>query len=241
MTAASGTSSRALRAARRREVLRLHEQQHEKLVGREEIAAPVEAAAANASEAGTETAWVAKPTADGAPTGGAEAKTGAAEAATLATASSGFEAETEWAAGTATASGGDSASHAAAFQAVVLRIVGRGPAVEREQTPEAVLPAPRAPTGAETAAVAGEDASPAEGGMEAGVQSAETPTATVGADTLGHGLGAGGTFGRETGAAAHVARGRGGRNFRAQPAPRRPGEGLGPGATGPLLGWLLQG
>ncbi|CAI5963886.1 unnamed protein product [Closterium sp. NIES-65] len=181
-------------------------------------ALPVETeAAAVAGE--METARVAKPTAAGGPTGGAEAETGAAEVATSATAAAGFEVETEGAAGNAAAFGGDSASHTASFQETVPRFVGRGPAVAREEAPAA----------AETAAAAVRDASPGEGGVAAGVESAETPAAAVGADTHGNNRRAGGTMGHGTGAAAHTARGRGGRIFRAQPAPRRPGAGLGPG------------
>ncbi|CAI5969958.1 unnamed protein product [Closterium sp. NIES-65] len=133
------------------------------------------------------------------PTGGAEAETGAAGVATSATAAAGFEVETEGAAGNAAAFGGDSASHAASFQAAVPRFVGRGPAVVREQAPAA----------AETAAAALRDASPGEGGVAASVESAETPDAAVGADTQGHDRRAGGTMGHGTGAAAHAARGRG--------------------------------
>ncbi|CAI5988286.1 unnamed protein product [Closterium sp. NIES-64] len=132
------------------------------------------------------------------PTGGAEAETGAAGVATSATAAAGFEVETEGAAGNAAAFGGDSASHAASFQAAVPRFVGRGPAVVREQAPAA----------AETAAAALRDASPGEGGVAASVESAETPDAAVGADTQGHDRRAGGTMGHGTGAAAHAARGR---------------------------------
>ncbi|CAI5522031.1 unnamed protein product [Closterium sp. Naga37s-1] len=165
------------------------------MVGWEELAALVEeAAAADAAEAGVAGTGLAE-AADAAELGAAlpveteaAAVAGEMETARVAKPTAGDRQGTEGAAGNAAAFGGDSASHAASFQAAVPRFVGRGPAVAREQAPAA----------AETAAAAVRDASPGEGGVAAGVESAETPAAAVGADTQGHDRRAGGTMERRS-------------------------------------------
>ncbi|CAI5532593.1 unnamed protein product [Closterium sp. Naga37s-1] len=71
--------------------------------------------------------------------------------------------------------------------------------------------------------------------------SAGTSAAAADAGTQGRGQGGSDRQPRGNGAAAHAARVKAGKKLRAQPAPRRPGAGLGPSVPGPLLGWLLQG
>ncbi|CAI5524941.1 unnamed protein product [Closterium sp. Naga37s-1] len=120
-------------------------------------------------------------------------------------------------------------------------------AVAQEQSAEAALSASPAPVAAAVlaavmAAAAGEqNEAPTEGVGTAAAVCAGTPAAAVGADTQGHAQVANDRRGRGNGESAPAARGKGGKKFRAQPAPRRPGAGLGPGAPGPLMGWLLQG
>ncbi|CAI5533496.1 unnamed protein product [Closterium sp. Naga37s-1] len=173
-----------------------------------------------------------------------KAMTEAAEAATSGGAATGWEAEGELAAETATASGGDSASHRVRGLAVMPLPEIHGRVEEQERATEATevtVPAPRAQTVVMTDAAVGADVGPVEGGAVVGVGSAETPAAAVGADTQGCDQVVGDTRGRGNGVAAHATLGKGRKKFRAQPAPRRPGAGLVPGHPGPLLGWLLQG
>ncbi|CAI5526287.1 unnamed protein product [Closterium sp. Naga37s-1] len=106
----------------------------------------------------------------------------------------------------------------------------------------AVAAGPPAPAAA--AAAAAEEVRKVDPAGEVGAAdaaSAGTSAAAADAGTQGRGRGGSDRLARGTGAAAHAARAKAGKNLRAQPAPRRPGAGLGPGVPGPLLGWLLQG
>ncbi|CAI5965685.1 unnamed protein product [Closterium sp. NIES-65] len=84
------------------------------------------------------------------------------------------------------------------------------------------------------------DAPTAEGATTA-VACAEMPTAAAAASRQEHGQAVGEFPGPANGDSSSAARAKSKKNLRAQPAPRRPGAGLGPGSPGPLLGWLLQG
>ncbi|CAI5488473.1 unnamed protein product [Closterium sp. Naga37s-1] len=148
---------------------------------------------------------------------------------------------------TAAASGDGSFSPSATPQTAPLSPEEGEPLAEQGQLGEAGLAASPAPVAASviaevvSAAVGRRDGEP--NGEEAAVAAASTgtPAADGGADTQGHGQVAGGRRGRGKGVAAPAVRGKTGKRPRAQPAPRRPGAGLGPGPPGPLLGWLLQG
>ncbi|CAI5493804.1 unnamed protein product [Closterium sp. Naga37s-1] len=248
-TAESGTSPRALRAARRGEASQQHEQQqHEGRAGREgtvalgELAA--DAAEAGAAETGLSAAAVA------AEPGAAallEETDVAAAAEVTGTAREG--AQTAGTAGGASAAETAAASDGGLISPAEVRPtapplhVGGGRAAEESQ----VVPEPAAspsPLGtAEVAAVVAEAARrqqlpPNEETALPAAESAGTPVAAVAANRQGHGRAGSGKPGPGTGAAACAARGK---KLRAQPAPRRPGAGLGPGVPGPLLGWLLQG
>ncbi|CAI5537385.1 unnamed protein product [Closterium sp. Naga37s-1] len=147
------------------------------------------------------------------------------------------------AAETAAASDGDLISPAEVRPTAPPLHVGGGRAAEESQ----MVPEPAAslsPLGtAEVAAVVAEAARqqqlpPNEETAPPAAESAGTPVAALAANRQGHGRAGSGRPGPGTGAAACAARGK---KLRAQPAPRRPGAGLGPGVPGPLLGWLLQG
>ncbi|CAI5975265.1 unnamed protein product [Closterium sp. NIES-64] len=72
-------------------------------------------------------------------------------------------------------------------------------------------------------------------------ESAGMSAAAAAVNMRGRGQAPDGTGGLVTGAASGAAPKRSKVKLRAQPAPRRPGAGLGPGAPGSLLGWLRQG
>ncbi|CAI5494834.1 unnamed protein product [Closterium sp. Naga37s-1] len=249
MTAASSTSPCALRVARRGEASQLHEQQHEELVGREGVAAHGEvaeeqetaggeaAAAAAAVENGaTATESKAAVAVEAADAAGPEVVAAEATGAAVAVELGGLDA----------AFGGGSASPSAIPQALQPEVLG--PAVALEQTEEAELavspePVTAAVLAAVVTAAAGEqDRDQAEEDEPTAVVSAKTSAAAEGASTQGHGQEGSDRRGHGPGVAARAARGKAGKKkLRAQPAPRRPGAGLGPGPPGPLLGWLLQG
>ncbi|CAI5480215.1 unnamed protein product [Closterium sp. Yama58-4] len=82
---------------------------------------------------------------------------------------------------------------------------------------------------------------PSEASAPTAAESAGTPAAAAAASTQAHGQAEGGSEGPAIVAASGTASARRKTKLRAQPTPRRPGAGLGPGVPGPLLGWLRQG
>ncbi|CAI7842385.1 unnamed protein product, partial [Closterium sp. NIES-54] len=120
--------------------------------------------------------------------GRVKAMTEAAEAATSGGAATGWEAEGELAAGTAAASGGDSASPRVTGPAVTLLPEIHGRVEEQERAAEATdvtVPAPQAQTAVTSDAAVKADVGPVEGGAMVRAGSAEMPAAAVGADTQG--------------------------------------------------------
>ncbi|CAI5485994.1 unnamed protein product [Closterium sp. Naga37s-1] len=116
-----------------------------------------------------------------------------------------------------------------------------------ESTAEVALsasPAPVTPAvlAAVVSAATGEqgDAPTAKGATTAAA-CAETPAVAAATSRQELGQAEGEIPGPAIGVSYGVARGKSKKKLRAQPAPRRPGAGLGPGSPGPLLGWLLQG
>ncbi|CAI5536522.1 unnamed protein product [Closterium sp. Naga37s-1] len=242
-------SPRALRVVRRGEASQLHEQQQEELVGREGIAAPgevaeeqetaggeVAAAAAAVENGATATEPEAAVAVEAADAAGPEVVAAEATGAAVAVERGGPDA----------AFGSGSASPSAIPQALQPEVLG--PAVALEQTEEAELAVSPEPVTAAvleavvTAAVGEQYGDQAEEDEPTAGMSAETSAAAEGASTQGHGQEGSDRRGHRPGVAACAARGKAGKKkLRAQPAPRRPGAGLGPGPPGPLLGWLLQG
>ncbi|CAI5973002.1 unnamed protein product [Closterium sp. NIES-64] len=240
----SSTSPRAQRVARRGEALRPQEQQREEQVGQEEAAALeglVDGAAVvgvrgkglrAADAAGpVETLWDEPPVAAAADS-------------------------TEWgqtprrsAAGTAAAS----AVGLALLGSTMLQPSEEGPDAEEAQG-EPGLADPPAQEGAESPptleapaiaaavaeAVGRQEQPPIDSSVPAAAESAGMPAAVEGADMQEHGPAEGDTEGPVVVAAAGEAPARRKQKSRAQPAPRRPGAALGPGAPGPLRGWLRQ-
>ncbi|CAI5989698.1 unnamed protein product [Closterium sp. NIES-64] len=152
-----------------------------------------------------------------------------------------------FAGGSAAAVGGGSTSHAAAPRAAQKEAEEPSPGVDQEQTAEAVLSASPAPvTAAVLAAVvsaaAGEQgAAPSNVDATPVAASAGTRVPAAAANRQERGQAEGEFLGPANGASSGAARAVSKKKLRAQPAPRRPGAGLGPGSPGPLLGWLLQG
>ncbi|CAI6003830.1 unnamed protein product [Closterium sp. NIES-65] len=152
-----------------------------------------------------------------------------------------------FAGGSAAAVGGGSTSHAAAPRAAQKEAEEPSPGVDQEQTAEAVLSASPAPvTAAVLAAVvsaaAGEQgAAPSEVDATPVPASAGTRVPAAAANRQERGQAEGEFLGPANGASSGAALAVSKKKLRAQPAPRRPGAGLGPGSPGPLLGWLLQG
>ncbi|CAI5497119.1 unnamed protein product [Closterium sp. Naga37s-1] len=99
---------------------------------------------------------------------------------------------------------------------------------------EAEEPAPPQPPRAST------DAEGAEVAVTSTAACAGTPVAAVAASTREHGHAEDDRVDSTNGAASDDARTTSKKKLRAQPVPRRPGAGLGPGSPGPLLGWLWQ-
>ncbi|CAI5500363.1 unnamed protein product [Closterium sp. Naga37s-1] len=111
-----------------------------------------------------------------------------------------------------------------------------------EQTAEVALSASPTPVTPVVSAVTGEqgDAPTAEGAMTAAA-CAGMPAAAAAASRQEHGQAVGEFPGPANGDSSGAAQSKLKKKLRAQPAPRRPGAGLGPGSPGPLRGWLLQG
>ncbi|CAI5953972.1 unnamed protein product [Closterium sp. NIES-65] len=120
-----------------------------------------------------------------------------------------------------------------------------GPPVAQERTEAVELAASPEPVTASvlaapvTAATGEQGGAQTEEGAPVAGANAEIYVVAEGASTQGHDLGGSGRQSRGAGGTAGAARGK--TTLRAQPAPRRPGAGLGLGPPGPLLGWLLQG
>ncbi|CAI5958841.1 unnamed protein product [Closterium sp. NIES-64] len=242
MTAASNTSPRALRAARRGEELQPHEQRRGEPVGREGIAAPEELA--EDQEAGGDAATATAAVGNGATVTESEAVEVVVVAGPegVAAEATGAEVAVE-SDGPDAAFGGGSASPSAIPQA--WQPEEPGPAVALERTKEVELAASPEPVTASvlvaavTAAAGERDRAWAEEDAPTAAASAGTSTTTEGASKQGHSRGGSDRRGHGPGGTAGAARGK--MKLRAQPAPRRPRAGLGPGPLGPLLGWLLQG
>ncbi|CAI5537371.1 unnamed protein product [Closterium sp. Naga37s-1] len=147
--------------------------------------------------------------------------------------------------GTAAVFGGGSTSLSANHQGAQPQTQELGQAVDQEQTEVVALSASPAPVTAAVLAAAVTAATaagsmadaPVEGGVPVAAVSAGTSAAAEGADTQERDQAASGRRDHGTDAPGRAARGKSVRKFRAQPAPRRPGAGLGPGAPGPLRGW----
>ncbi|CAI5536525.1 unnamed protein product [Closterium sp. Naga37s-1] len=169
------------------------------------------------------------------------------EAAAAAVKAAGTVVDPVLAGGTAAASGGGSFLPSATPQAAPLFAEEGGPLAEQGQTVEAGLAASPAPVDVPmiavvvSAAVGRRDGEPNGEEVTAAAASAGTSAADGGADMQGHGQAAGGRQGHGKGVVAPAVCGKTGKRPRAQPTPRRPGAGLGPGPPGPLLGWPLQG
>ncbi|CAI5521928.1 unnamed protein product [Closterium sp. Naga37s-1] len=248
MTATSGTSPRALRAARRGEALLLHEREHEELGGREENAAPEELAAdaAEGEVAGMGSVGAAEAAeSEGAPLAETEAGVAAGVKLTVREAITVPEMVGEGTADvTAAASDDGLASPSADHPNAPVLPEEQGRAEEESRTAWGDSPSPLVV--AEIAAVVAEAVRRPEGPQSE--EAAPTADASAGmtaaaaaANMRGCAQGGSGRQGPGTDAAACAARGKTRPKVRAQPAPRRPGAGLGPGAPGPLLGWLRQG
>ncbi|CAI6003515.1 unnamed protein product [Closterium sp. NIES-64] len=217
-TAASNTSPRAQRAARRGEAARLQERQQEEQAGQEGLAAQEEPAA-DAVEAGAEETDL---RGDVAAAGSGLTRRGeqgaAAEADPTGT---GREAHSP-AAVPAAASDDDSTAPGAGPTAPPADEVVAAEEAHVEHgsadSPAPLVAVSSSPLGeVEIAAVVAEAARQPE-------QPPNEPFAPTAAESAG----------MSAAAAAKV-------KLRAQPAPRRPRAGLGPGVPGPLLGWLRQG
>ncbi|CAI5526288.1 unnamed protein product [Closterium sp. Naga37s-1] len=149
--------------------------------------------------------------------------------------------------GSAAAFGGGSTSPSATPRAAQLEAEEPSPGADHEQTAEAALSASPAPVtaavlaAAVSAATGEQDGSPPVEGATTAAACAEMSVAAVAAGRQEHGQTEGENTGPANGASSSAARVKSKKKLRAQPAPRRPGAGLGPGSPGPLLGWLLQG
>ncbi|CAI5998230.1 unnamed protein product [Closterium sp. NIES-64] len=146
----------------------------------------------------------------------------------------------------AAASSDGSVSHSATPHAGPLSPEEREPPAERGQAREGELAASPEPMGpaviaAVVTAVERRDGQPNGEEHTAAAVFAGTSIADEGTDMQGHGQAAGDSQGPANGSPSGVSKAKPKRKLRVQPAPRRPGAGLGTGAPGPLLGWLLQG
>ncbi|CAI5535269.1 unnamed protein product [Closterium sp. Naga37s-1] len=224
--------------------------QHEELAGREGIAAPGESAADAAGAEAAKTGFAAEADAPepGAATPLEESDVAAAAEVTEAARERTQAVETAGGvsvAETAAASDGGLISPSALSPTAPLLPVGGGLAAEEVQTvPLAESPSPLGTVeiaAIVTGATRRQGVPSNEETAPTAAESAGTSAAGVAANRQGHGRAGSDRPGPGTGAAACAARGKTGKKLRVQPAPRRPGVGLGPGVPGPLLGWLLQG
>ncbi|CAI5535920.1 unnamed protein product [Closterium sp. Naga37s-1] len=251
MIAALSTSPRAQRAARRGEASRLQEQQREERAEQEGVAA-LEAPADGVADVGVGEASSREAAAAVEPglTRGAETVEAAAAD------SVGVGLVECWPAAVTAAASDDGLVAPAVVRpaAATPPLADGGLTVEEVQggqgLPESPTPvvADSPPTleGTEIAAVVAEAARqqgqpPMGAGVPTAVVSAGMPAAAAAANTQELGQAEGGTEGPAIAVASGAAPARRKTKLRVQPAPRRPGAGLGPGAPGPLLGWLRQG
>ncbi|CAI5500244.1 unnamed protein product [Closterium sp. Naga37s-1] len=250
MTATLSTSPRAQRAARRGEASRLQEQQQREEQAGQEGGAALGALADGVADAGAEETGLREDAAAVEPglTLGVETVVAAAADST------GVERVARPAAETAAASDDGLVSPAAARPAATPPPADEGLAAEEAQgeqgladplTP-ALAESPPALEESEIAAVVAEAARqqgqpPSKAGAPTAAESAGTPAAAGAVNTQEHGQAEGGIEGPANAVASGAAPARRKTKLRAQPAPRRPGAGLGPGAPGSLLGWLRQG
>ncbi|CAI5963172.1 unnamed protein product [Closterium sp. NIES-65] len=241
-TAASNTSPRAQHAARRGEAAHLQERQQEEQTGQEGLAA-LEEAAADAVEAGAE--------GDVAAAGSGLTQRGEQGAAVEADPTgTGREAHSP-AAVRAAASDDDSTSPAAGPTAPPADKVVAAEEAHVEHgsadSPAPLVAVSPSPLGeVEIAAVAAEAARQPEQPLNepfapTAAESAGMSTAAAAVNMRECGQAADGIEGPVIGVASGIAQARKKVKLRAQPTPRRPGAGLGPGVPGPLLGWLPQG
>ncbi|CAI5536529.1 unnamed protein product [Closterium sp. Naga37s-1] len=148
--------------------------------------------------------------------------------------------------GSAAAFGGGLTSPSATPRAAQSEAEEPSLGADQEQTAEAALSASPAPVTAAVLAAAVSAATGEQGGASTAedvmtaAACAETPVAAVAANRQEHGQAEGKIPGRANGDSSGAAQAKLKKKLRAQPAPRRPGAGLGPGSPGPLLGWLLQ-
>ncbi|CAI5968156.1 unnamed protein product [Closterium sp. NIES-64] len=101
-------------------------------------------------------------------------------------------------------------------------------------------PAPVTPTvlvAAVSAAIGERGHAPMVEGASSAAACAETPVAVVAASRQEHGQAEGEFAGPASGVSSGAARAKSKTRLWAQPVPRRPGAGLGPGSPGPLRGW----
>ncbi|CAI5474813.1 unnamed protein product [Closterium sp. Yama58-4] len=257
MTATSGTSPRALRAARQGGAAQPQEQEQE---GRVDLTATGEARVEAVGAGEEETDSAAAAAAAGL---GDVPAAGAAAAVALEMAESGpaAPAAPEMAAGVSAAvpdaaSDDGSVPLPSAAPQIQSTPAGRGPAAVAARTTSAAALQPSPPEQADSpapvgsaevaavvAAAVGRREADLNGDAEgAGGLSSETPAAAADVDTPERAQQVDDRSGCAVGGGYSPSRARASWRFpRAQPAPRRLGAGLGPGAPGPLLGWLLQG
>ncbi|CAI6011618.1 unnamed protein product [Closterium sp. NIES-65] len=250
MIAMLSTSPRAQRAARRGEASRLQEQQREEQAGQEGVAA-LEAPADGEADAGAGETSSREDAAAKEP----GLTVGAETVVALTADSMEVERVERWpAAETAAASDGGLVSPVVARPAATMSPADKDLAAEEVQG-EQWLPDPPTPAVAdspptleetEIAVVVAEAARqqgqpPSEAGAPIAAVSAGMPAAAAAANTQEHGQAERGIEGPAIAVASGAAPARRKTKLRTQPAPRRPRAGLGPGAPGPLLGWLRQG
>ncbi|CAI5954544.1 unnamed protein product [Closterium sp. NIES-65] len=131
----------------------------------------------------------------------------------------------------------DSVSPSATPRVAQVEAEGTRLGADPEQTAEVALSASPTPVTPVVSATTGEqgDAPMAEGAMTAGA-CAGMPAAAAAASRQEHGQAVGEFPGPANGDSSGAARSKLKKKLRAQPAPRRPGAGLGPGSPGPLRG-----
>ncbi|CAI5490360.1 unnamed protein product [Closterium sp. Naga37s-1] len=143
--------------------------------------------------------------------------------------------------GSAAAFGGGSTSTSATPRVAQPEARETRPGADPEQTEEVVLSVSPAPV---TAAVLAAVVS-ATTGEQGGAPVAEGATTAIAcaaaANRQEHGQAEGEIPGPANDVSSGAVRAKSKKKLRAQPAPRRPGAGLGPGSLGPLMAWLLQG
>ncbi|CAI5957027.1 unnamed protein product [Closterium sp. NIES-64] len=139
------------------------------------------------------------------------------------------------------------AAAAAAAASVAPGAEEPSPGADKEETAEVVLSTSPTPVTAAVLAAAMSAATGEQGGAPSAedvmtaAACAETPVDAVAANRQECAQAEGEFPGHAHDDSSGAAQAKSKKKLRAQPAPRRPGAGLGPGSPGPLLGWLLQG